>query len=93
MGIRTKGDGTGYGICSFNVECEGRFIEVKTTNLDRQTLFMITENELAFSREDPEQYKLYWLFDFGKKPKYYTLTGSMEKACMTAPVCYRGWAR
>jgi len=90
---KTQGDGLGYDIRSFTVEYEERFIEVKTTNFDRQTPFMITENELAFSRENPEQYKLYRLFDFGKKPKYYTLAGSMEEACITAPASYRAWAR
>jgi len=90
---KTQGDGLGYDIRSFTIEYEERFIEVKTTNFDRQTPFMITENELAFSRENPEQYKLYRLFDFAKKPKYYTLAGSMEEACITAPVSYRAWAR
>lgn len=88
---KTQGDGLGYDIRSFTIEYEERFIEVKTTNFDRQTPFMITENELAFSRENPDQYKLYRLFDFAKKPKYYTLAGSMEVACRTVPVSYRAW--
>ncbi len=90
---KTQGDGLGYDIRSFTIEYEERFIEVKTTNFDRQTPFMITENELAFSRENPEQYKLYRLFDFAKKARYYTLAGSMEEACITAPVSYRAWPR
>jgi len=90
---KTQGDGLGYDIRSFTIEYEERFIEVKTTNFDRQTPFMITANELAFSRENPDQYKLYRLFDFAKKPRYYTLTGSMEEACVTAPVSYRAWAK
>lgn len=90
---KTKGDGLGYDIRSFTVEYEERFIEVKTTNFDRETPFLITDNEVAFSKENPEQYKLYRLFDFGKKPRMYTLTGSMEEACVMAPVRYRAWAR
>jgi hypothetical protein len=90
---KTQGDGLGYDIRSFTTDYEERFIEVKTTNFDRQTPFMITANELAFSRENPEQYKLYRLFDFAKKPRYYTLSGSMEEACVTAPVSYRAWAK
>lgn len=90
---KTQGDGLGYDIRSFSIEYEERFIEVKTTNFDRQTPFMITENELAFSRENPDQYKLYRLFDFAKKPRYYTLAGAMEEACLTAPVSYRAWPR
>jgi len=90
---KTQGDGLGYDIRSFTVEYEERFIEVKTTNFDRETPFLITDNEVAFSKENPEQYKLYRLFDFGKKPRLYTLTGSMEEACVMAPVRYRAWAR
>ncbi len=90
---QTQGDGLGYDIRSFTVEYEERFIEVKTTNFDRDTPFLITENEVAFSRENPDQYKLYRLFDFGKKPRMYTLKGSMEQACVMAPVRYRAWAR
>jgi hypothetical protein len=88
-----RGDGLGYDIRSFTVEYEERFIEVKTTNFDRETPFLITDNELAFSKENPDQYKLYRLFDFGKKPRMYTLTGSMEVACELAPVRFRAWAR
>lgn len=90
---QTRGDGLGYDIRSFTVEYEERFIEVKTTNFDRETPFLITDNELAFSQENPDQYKLYRLFDFGKKPRMYTLSGSMEVACELAPVRFRAWAR
>jgi hypothetical protein len=90
---QTRGDGLGYDIRSFTVEYEERFIEVKTTNFDRETPFLITDNELAFSQENPDQYKLYRLFDFGKKPRMYTLSGSMEVACELAPVRFRAWAK
>jgi len=90
---RTKGDGLGYDIRSFTIEYEERFIEVKTTNFDKSTPFMITDNELDFSKQNAEQYKLYRLYDFGKKPRLYTLSGSMEEACVVAPVSYRAWAR
>lgn len=90
---QTRGDGLGYDIRSFNIEYEERYIEVKTTNFDRETPFLITDNELEFSKENPEQYRLYRLFDFGKKPRLYTLRGSMEDACVIAPVRFRAWAR
>ena len=90
---RTKGDGLGYDIRSFNIEYEERFIEVKTTNFDRETPFLISDNELDFSKQYADQYKLYRLFDFGKKPRMFTLKGSMEEACVIAPTRYRAWAR
>ncbi len=90
---KTQGDGLGYDIRSFNVEYEEQFIEVKTTNFDKSTPFVITANEMEFSKQNPEQYKLCRLYEFGKKPRLYSLRGSMEEACHTAPVSYRAWAR
>lgn len=49
---RDKGDGFGYDIRSFTIEYEERFIEVKTTNFDRETPFLITDNELDFSKQN-----------------------------------------
>lgn len=54
---------------------------------------MITANELEFSMQNPEQYKLYRLYEFGKMPRLYYLKGSMEEACVTATVSYRAWVR
>ncbi|MFT3886516.1 MAG: DUF3883 domain-containing protein [Flavobacteriales bacterium] len=90
---QTEGDGLGYDIRSFTANYEERFIEVKTSNFDRDTPFLITDNEVAFSRENPDQYLLYRLFDFARSPKFYALDGSIEEACVLAPVRYRAWAR
>ncbi len=91
--VSLEGDGHGYDIRSFTVEYEERFIEVKTTNFDKGTPFLITDNELDFSKQNAEQYKLYRLYEFNKKPRLYTLSGSMQEACVVAPVSYRAWAR
>ncbi len=90
---QTKGDGLGYDIRSFTADYEERFIEVKTSNFDRDTPFLITDNEVAFSKDNPDQYHLYRLFDFARIPKFYTLDGSVEEACVLAPVRYRAWAK
>ncbi len=90
---RTKGDGLGYDIRSFTIEYEERFIEVKTTNFDRETPFLISDNELDFSKQNAEQYKLYRLFDFGRKPGLFTLSGSMEQACVLEATMWRAWGR
>lgn len=34
-----------------------------------------TDNELDFTKQNAEQYKLYRLFDFGKKPRMFTFAG------------------
>jgi len=78
---RTQGDGKGYDILSYTIDEAKKFIEVKTTNFDKGTSFLITDNEVAFSTTQPEEYYLYRLFEFGSGPKLYTLRGPIERSC------------
>jgi len=78
---RTVGDGTGYDILSYTPEEAKKYIEVKTTNFNKTTSFLITDNEVAFSATQPEHYHLYRLFEFGSGPKLYTLRGPIEQTC------------
>lgn len=78
---RTEGDGTGYDILSYTPDEAKKYIEVKTTNFDKTTSFLITDNEVAFSATQPEHYHLYRLFEFGSGPKLYTLRGPIEQTC------------
>lgn len=78
---RTVGDGTGYDILSYTPEETRKYIEVKTTNFGKDTSFLITDNEVAFSATQPEHYHLYRLFEFGSGPKLYTLRGPLEQTC------------
>lgn len=78
---RTEGDGTGYDILSYTPDEEKKYIEVKTTNFDKSTSFLITDNEVAFSATQPDRYHLYRLFEFGSGPKLYTLQGPIEQTC------------
>lgn len=78
---RTEGDGMGYDILSFTPDEAKKFIEVKTTNFDKTTSFLITDNEVAFSASEPEHYHLYRLYQFGSGPKLFTLRGPIELTC------------
>lgn len=78
---RTEGDGLGYDILSYTPDEAKKYIEVKTTNFDKTTSFLITDNEVAFSATKPEYYHLYRLFEFGSGPKLYTLRGPIEQTC------------
>lgn len=78
---RTEGDGLGYDILSYSPDESKKYIEVKTTNFDKATSFLITDNEVAFSATKPEHYHLYRLFEFGSGPKLYTLSGPIEQTC------------
>ena len=78
---RTQGDGKGYDILSYAPDGATKYIEVKTTNFDKTTSFLITDNEVAFSASEPEHYHLYRLYQFGSGPRLFTLHGPIERTC------------
>ncbi len=78
---RTEGDGLGYDILSYTPDEAKKYIEVKTTNFNKTTSFLITDNEVAFSATKPKHYHLYRLFEFGSGPKLYTVRGPIEQTC------------
>lgn len=85
----SKGDGLGYDILSFDSDGRERYIEVKTTAYDAETPFFITPNEVSFSAENPEQFQLYRLFAFRRKPQMFTLPGPVAANCLLDPVSFR----
>ena len=85
---KTKGDGAGYDILSFDVTGRERFIEVKTTAFGRETPFFISRGELSFAKTFEDGFHLYRLFDFRREPKLFDLPGSPEKHCNLNPISY-----
>lgn len=85
---RTKGDGSGYDVLSFDLDGRERFIEVKTTAFGKATPFFISRGELRFAKEYEAGFHLYRLFDFRREPKLFDLPGSPEKHCSLSPVTY-----
>lgn len=90
---RTQGDGLGYDIISFETSGKERLIEVKTTRFGEYTPFFISRNEVRVSAERAEQYHLYRLYNFHRKPELYTLAGSLAEICRLEAVNYeaRAW--
>lgn len=86
---RTKGDGAGYDILSFERDGRERFIEVKTTAYIAETPFYVSRNELSFSTERAAQFHLYRLFDFRKRARMFMLAGALDSHCRLDPVSYR----
>ncbi|HVT45024.1 MAG TPA: DUF3883 domain-containing protein [Thermoanaerobaculia bacterium] len=78
---RERGDGIGYDILSFEPTGRERFIEVKTTSFGKETPFFVTRNEVGFSSDFEDQYRLYRLFTFRIRPRIYTLSGALERTC------------
>jgi hypothetical protein len=86
---RSKGDGLGYDVLSFDSDGRERLIEVKTTSFGRDTPFFVTRGELALSKMEPEQFRLYRLFDFRKAPRLFDLQGPLDRYCILDAVTYK----
>ncbi|MBD8050337.1 DUF3883 domain-containing protein [Limnohabitans sp. JUR4] len=86
---KTKGDGLGYDILSFDANGKEKFIEVKTTSFGRDTPFFVTDRELNFSQVAESQFHLTRVFEFRKSPKIFSLRGSIGQHCNLDPVTYR----
>jgi hypothetical protein len=82
------GDGAGYDILSFDENGKERFLEVKTTVGPDSTPFYITRNELSFSSERPEAFRLCRVFDFSMRPRMFELAPPLEKLVHLSPLSY-----
>ncbi|MDH1261345.1 DUF3883 domain-containing protein [Pseudomonas sp. GD03944] len=85
----TRGDGAGYDILSFENEAEHRFIEVKTTNSGIASSFVVSHNELEFSKEAQEQFYLYRVFQLRADPKLFILRGDLSNHLYLKPLDFR----
>lgn len=85
---RSQGDGLGFDVLSFDTDGRERFIEVKTTAFGKETPFVISQNEVSFSRENATQFHLYRLFDFRRNPRMFDLPGIVEQHCRMSPSNY-----
>jgi hypothetical protein len=86
---KTKGDGLGYDILSFDPSGREKFIEVKTTSFGKDTPFFVTNRELNFSKVAADQFHLTRVFEFRKSPRIFSLRGSIGQHCNLDPVTYR----
>lgn len=86
---KTKGDGLGYDVLSFDPNGRERLIEVKTTNFGKETPFFVSKNELRLSKGSSDQFHLYRLFEFKQQPKLFDLPGALDIHCELDPVSYR----
>jgi hypothetical protein len=82
------GDGAGYDILSFDEKGKERFLEVKTTVGSDITPFYITRNELSFSSERPEAFRLCRVFDFSIRPRMFELAPPLENFVHLSPLSY-----
>jgi Domain of unknown function (DUF3883) len=74
-----EGDGAGFDILSFEETGEPRYIEVKTTTQGIDSPFLITKNEVEFSKAHYENYYLYRVFDFEVTPLFFWQKGDLAE--------------
>jgi len=86
---KTRGDGLGYDVLSFEPDGRDRLIEVKTTSFGKQTPFYVTKNELDCSHERSNDYHLYRVFTFRHNPRLFDLAGPIDASCDLESVQYR----
>jgi hypothetical protein len=84
-----EGDGLGYDIRSVDETGEILYIEVKTTRGPIDADFEVTNNEVRFSVENSDSYRLYRVFNFDDDRHYYVLKGSLFDTCALDPTGYR----
>lgn len=82
------GDGAGYDILSFDEKGKERFLEVKTTVGPDVTPFYVTRNELSFSSERPDAFRLCRVFDFSVNPRMFELAPPLEELVHLSPLSY-----
>lgn len=87
---KTKGDGLGFDVKSFDESARDRLIEVKTTRYGSLTPIYFSRNELAVSRQQEDVYHLYRVFEFNRRPRMFSLRGSLDAMCDAEPVQFEG---
>lgn len=84
-----SGDDAGYDVLSYESDGRERFIEVKTTAFSKASPFFISRNEVNFSEENADRYRLYRLFEFRDAPRMFEVLGSMRERLVLDPVNYQ----
>jgi len=83
------GDGAGYDIRSYGLDGGERLLEVKTTLGHARTPFYLSSNELAFSQERPDAFRLLRIYDFAGSAKAFELEPPLTDHVGLLPTVYR----
>jgi len=78
------GDGLGYDIISIDIEENVKYIEVKTTKGNANTVFYITRTEMERSKIEKENYYLYRVYNFNEntsKGNIQIIRGDISSLC------------
>jgi hypothetical protein len=83
------GDGAGYDIRSYAPDGTERLLEVKTTLGHARTPFFLSSNEVAFSQERPDAFRLLRLYDFARSAKAFELEPPLSDHIRLRPSTYQ----
>ena len=89
---KSKGDGLGYDVLSFDEHGGERHIEVKTTKAGASTPFYISENELAYAALHSALFVLARVYNFDSTTgsgEVYELEGDIRTQLALEPTQYR----
>jgi hypothetical protein len=87
---QTQGDGLGYDIVSYDSKTSERiYIEVKTTNCDKDFPFYASQCEIDASIELGDCYRLYRVFNFSLRPQFYQVGGDLRGEFRVEPRAYQ----
>lgn len=87
---KTRGDGEGFDVLSFEKTGSKRLIEVKTTKYGAHAPFYVSRNELDVSKTESKRYHLYRVFEFRDQPRLFTLRGALSSTCKLDAANYIG---
>lgn len=88
---KDEGDGLGYDILSYTLDGKEKYIEVKTTKASFDKTFYVTNNELEWSKRNPDQYYLYRVYEFKDSvtaAKLQMIKGDLSSICQI-PVSFK----
>ncbi len=88
---KDKGDGTGFDILSKHLNGKDKFIEVKTTKLQKETPIYFSRNEWKFAVIKDKDFFLYRVFNFKHNPQFFIKRGSYESFCDMQPQSFKGY--
>ena len=85
---KTRGDGLGYDILSFETTGRERLIEVKTTSFAKEMPFYASRNEVACSADHADLFVLMRVYDFRRAAHAFELPGSIARNCHLDAITY-----
>lgn len=92
--VAESGDGHGYDIISYDINPDAPnevieiYIEVKTTNGNRDTPFYLSDNELNVARTKGKRYKIYRVYNYNTMPQLKIIDNLFNENLEIKPINY-----